>query len=216
MQLYCWDQRRQSANMNSLWLVLRCPVIFRWTTESYCHPADVPPYLQMSPIRLLSVTSSISCLQPFDHLPSPLGLSITTVWKLSNATDYNLPFPAYFKYTHTAYSNRYVRLEPSCKQLASAKEASRKLHQLQTLKVSTVLSCRHFRPLHMSMELVLQQQPKCQGQVLLPVKMTKEEGEKTQQLSLTCTSLPFPLCPSSRDWNCTAFLHITFQNQWCL
>ena len=136
------------------------------------------PYLQMSPIRLLSITPSISCLQPFSHPPSPLSPSVTAVWILSNNTDYNLPFAAYFKYMHTAYSNRYLRLEPRCKQLASEKETSRQLHQLQTLKVSTILSCRHFRLLRMRIELVLQQQSKCQGQVLFSVKLQRRKGRR--------------------------------------
>lgn len=100
-QLCCWDRRQQHTNINSPWLVLQSSMIFQGTTENYYHPTDMRPYFRMSPVRLLSIMSLISCLQPFYHPPFHHSPSITAFWILSNNTDCNLPFLAYFLCAHS-------------------------------------------------------------------------------------------------------------------
>lgn len=131
--------------------------------------------------------------------------SVTAIWILSNNTDCNLPFTAFFwVYVHSTQQQVCLK-------------ASQQVHQLQTVKVGTVLSWRYFQRFNAyHTDLFSSNRANAKHKYRFLLKITRRMGEDPTRMSLTWTSLSLPLCFSSQHWKSVAYLHMTLQNQCCL
>lgn len=111
-QLYCWIRDDSLLtltptgwNSNTL---LPFEELLRGTTIHWHMTLSSEVSDKINSHYILDFMFVIPLPSSFSSLPC-----VTAVWILSNYTDYNLPFDAFFEYTCTAHSNRYVRRHPN-------------------------------------------------------------------------------------------------------